>query len=226
MIFLPLLFSIKLHALNPLPTESIQLEQLIHKSEEQIKNLQQILKYSQQDALALDKATKILTEMSEGINKSIEPYKGTEVYNQALLELQQKNEFENVYWDSQRIRESIPLKNKNIRSNEKHFVDLVQFQKESVKANREDLSHQSQLEKALGTAQLGFIPRLQTQAQLGNWQANTRLSTQMTELLAVMHAIREELRAMRSRENQNDYMGLLIQGSEQQNKKLREERQR
>lgn len=209
-------------------TESFQLQQLINKSEQQLQSLKAILNYEKQDAASLEKASKILEKLSNGIDKSIEKYHGTEIYEKALLQLQSKDDFKKTYSDSKQVKDQVlNSKNAAVQSSVNgDFEDLVQFQKDSVRANQSDLSNQRQLQEALQSAQSGFVPKIQAQAQLGNWQASTRLSAQLTELLAAIHAMREELRVMRLNEDHTNPLGVLIKGAEVQNEKLREANKR
>lgn len=204
----------------PISTQNLQLQQLIEKSEQQIKELKDILSYKKQDAASLENASKILEKMSAGIDKSIEKYKGTEIFDKALLDLQSKDDFKKTYAESKEIRDLVH--DPTMRASQKNFDDSVKFQKESVRANQSDIVDQKQLQQDLKSAQPGFVPKLQAQAELGNWRASTRMSAQMTELLASIHTMREELRALRLKEEKSDVLNMLITGSEIQNQKLRE----
>ncbi len=209
----------------PLSPDSFQLQKLIVKSEEQIGILKEILHQSKRDAASLEKASKVLEDLSSGIEKSIEKYQGTQAHQQALLALQSKNDYEKTYSDAKTVRERTVQTgtfDQELRRNE--FEDLIQFQKESVRANQSDMTNQRRLEEALRAAQPGFIPKIEAQAQLGSWQANTRISAQMTELLTSMHAMREELRALRAKESGPDPLKLLMTGAEIQNRKQRNRR--
>lgn len=223
MIVFFLITQILTFAQSPFSAENVQLQRLINKSEEQIKSLKQVLKYSKQDAASLEKAARILEEMSSGIDKSIEKYQGTKTYEKALIELQSKDDFKSTYADSERMRNQYAKQEVGGQDAlDTAFVDLVKFQKESVKANASDLSDQEKLQQALLSGQQGFIPKIQAQAQLGSWQANTRVSSQLTELLAAVHAVREELRALRLNEGNSSAVGTLVNGAEIQNQKQRE----
>lgn len=216
MITLIILISLKVFAQVPISTETLQLRELINNSEQQISALKEILKYSKQDAISLDNASQILNKLSSGINQSIEKYRGTETYEKALLELHKKNNFKNTFADSQELRQNLDI-SKN--ANKQTYNDSIKFQKESVRANESDLKQRSELQAALITAQPGLIPKIEAQTQLGIWQTNTRMSLQMTELLASIHAMREELRILRLKENQGNNLNTLVQGAEILNQK-------
>lgn len=200
-------------------SDRFQLQQLINRSDNQIELLKKILSHNEHDSESLKKASDILEKMSSGIDKSIKKYENTEVYNKALLELQSKNDFEKTYGELQELKKQ----QLSTPESKKAFDDTVQFQKNSVKANQADLEQQADIEKVLQTAEQGFIPKLQAQSELGNWKTNTRLSSQMTELLADIHAIREEMRLQHQKESKSDLLNLLLTGSNIQNQKLLKE---
>lgn len=205
----------------PVSTENIQLQKLIDKSETQIKALKEILNYKKEDAAALDKANKILEKMSSGIDKSLKKYQGTEIYEKALLDSQSKQDFKKTYSDAKEVRSEMPTQ--LLQKSQQHFDELTQFQKDSVRANQTDLARQKQLEQDLEKAEPGFVPKLSTEVELGSWKANTRMSSQITELLSAVQAMREELRLLRLKNENTDTLGLLVKGSEIQNNKLKEE---
>ncbi|RME14060.1 MAG: hypothetical protein D6797_09690, partial [Bdellovibrio sp.] len=66
-----------------------------------------------------------------------------------------------------------------------------------------------------------FLQKVQTEAQLGTWQSNTRISSQLTELIAAVRAMREELRLMRLQKSTSNPLNILVRGSEIQNEKNR-----
>lgn len=209
---------------SPVSLDSLQLQQLVNQSEEQLKALKDILSSSKADNDSLRKASGILERMSNGIEKSIEAYQGTPAYEQALVEIQKKNDFSRSYGDTGRVREITPVDHsiKGLQDElDGAFEDLKKFQKDSVNANVRDIDHLNQLQKALNEAGPGFVPKIEAQAQIGNWQASTRVSAQMTELIATIHAMREELRAMRMAKSSGG-LGSLIQGAEQQSQLLEE----
>src|SRR6185312_8163687 len=117
--------------------------------------------YAKHDSSSLEKASRILEELSSGIDKSIEKYQGTQVYEKALLDLQSKDDFKGTYSDSESVRDQTPKQETTLqKSSDKVFNDIVTFQKESVKANQEDLDNQKKLQEALRSNQPGFIPKI------------------------------------------------------------------
>jgi len=208
---------------SPISLDSVQLQQLVNKSEQQLKALREILKTSKSDADSLKKASAILDRMSKGIEKSIDAYQGTAAYDQALLEIQKKNEFARSFKDTEAVRKRIPKDRSESGSQDEldaAFEELKRFQRESVNANDRDIEHQAKLQKALSEADPGFVPKIEAQAQIGNWQASTRLSAQMTELISTIHAMREELRALRMARTSDHGIGSLIRGAEMQTELL------
>src|SRR4051812_23011094 len=75
----------------PFSSESLQLQQLIEKSEQHLQSIREILQYSKRDSNSLDRAARILEKLSAGIDQEIEPFKGTQVYDEALLRAQSEN---------------------------------------------------------------------------------------------------------------------------------------
>lgn len=207
----------------PIGTDFVQLQKLIAISQQQIDSLKEIIAYKKVDSRSIEKATEILQQLALGLDKSIEKYQGTEIYEKALLDLQSKDDFQRTYRESQKLRELAPRRGGEDQvATEKFFEELIQFQKESVKANQSDLGEQKELQDALVSAQPGFVPKIQAQVQLGNWRTSTRVSTQITGILAEMHTMREELRILRLKEDGSNALSILVNGSESQNKKLRE----
>ncbi|MCB9024814.1 MAG: hypothetical protein H6625_00725 [Bdellovibrionaceae bacterium] len=229
MIILIITISLQAFAQMPISTDTLQLRQLINNSEQQIKALREILKYSKQDTASLNSASHILKNLSEGIDKTIEKYQGTDTYEKALLELQLKDDFKNNYSDAQELRKNLP-RNKNETASDKSkndiFVDAIKFQKKSVQANESDFKQRKALQKELIVAPPGLIPKLEAQVLIGNWQTNTRVSIQMTELLATIHAMREELRILRKNENQQSNLNTLVMGAEILNQKQKRHNQK
>lgn len=213
------------HAQAVISPQSLQLQQLIEKSEEQIKSLREMLKYEKRDSESIQNVSVMLQRLSTGIDESIEKFQGTEAFSKALLELQSKSDFKKTYSDSMEIRErNRPAIEKNGQeaSVKNDFDDVVAFQKRSVQANNSDLSRQSVLQKALQSAQPGLVPKIQVEAQLGSWQASTRVSAQLTELLSAIHAMREELRSIRLKDEGPNILQLLVNGSKMQSEKLQQ----
>lgn len=190
-------------AQTPISAESMQLRILINKSEEQIRALNEMVKYGQRDSDSLEKASKILNELHAGMDRSIEKYQGTKTYQKALMKLQSQDDFKRTYSDAaeQRQRRSQPAD-----------LNQIEFQKQSVLANQEDLAKLEDLERTLKSAEQGLVPKIQAQAQIGSWQANARVSAQMTELLSSIQAMREEMRGRQ--ESSADPLSLLLKGTE------------
>ena len=190
-------------ALMPISTDSVQLQQLVNTSKQQLKTAREQLQYGKRDADYLEKSSRNLEQLSAGIDRSIEKYQGTAVFEKALLKLQSEG------LDHQGS-------DKTSSENEKSKQHFESFQSESVKANLSDLTDQQKLAEALRSAEQGFIPKIQTQTQLGNWQASTRVSSQLTELLTAIHSLSADVRA-----NNLNSGGLaeLMQGAEIQNQK-------
>lgn len=222
MIFLILFFQFNVFAQMPVTfsSETFQLQKLVVNSEQQVKSLKQLLKQKKYDAATLDKATRILERMSLGIDKSIEAYKGTAVYESAILKLQAQNDYAKTYKDFQNVGSG--KTNVSSSASGQAINDLVQFQKDSVRANLSDLHRQEKLHSALQSAEPGFVPKIEAQAQIGQWQASTRLSAQMTELLTAVLAMREEIRLWRSSQMGAQGLETLVKGSELQNQIQRE----
>jgi len=206
--------------------ESFQLQQLINKSEEQLKLLRESIKNNKQDADYVERAYLILERLSAGIDKTIESHKGTQVYTDALLKLQSNENSKNTYSDSQAVRlEAAKIINSSVNNKQDFGQSLegfIEFQKKSVEANNSDLIDQGNLRRALSTSEPGFVPKIQALVQLGSWQTNTRLSAQNTELLAAIQSVREELRILRMQKSGSDALGTILIGSEIQNQKQRD----
>jgi hypothetical protein len=189
-------------------SESLQLQRLIEQSEQQLRAVSELIHYSKEDAAALDKASKILEKLSSGINESIEKYQGTDVYGKALLQMQ-----------SEALKEDAAKSASSRAPRDPDPERLKKFQNKSLEANLLDLNEQKKLEGALRTAPQGFIPKLQTQAQIGTWQANTRVSIQLSELLGTIDELRTELK---KRDQTTDSLTTIVQGSDLQNQRQRE----
>lgn len=218
-LILILLFNFYSYGIIPLPAETWQLQQLINNSEKQIEALNKLLKNEKINIDSLSKSSEALQQLSEGINQSVKQYQGTQVYEEALIQLQKMNDFEKTYIDSKKVRSYLPKNYIQSKNNQKQFNDLMVFQKNSVKANQSDLKYQKKLMHSLKSAKPGFISKIQAQAQLGQWQANTRLSAQLTELLSQISAMREELRLLRLDESKADPIRSLINGVKLQTQK-------
>jgi hypothetical protein len=177
----------------PISTDSLQLQALLKASQEQLALIKQLLEQGQRDGDTLNRAMLALNKLSQGVDRSIEQYQGTEAYQQALLMVQSQ-------------------------SRPEHFD---RFQNAAESAARADLDAQEKLNKALLTAEPGFVPKIQAQAQIGSWRSNTRLSAQLAELAAEMHELKAEMQGRGK--NAFDFSAL-IKGSEYQSQKQREVR--
>jgi len=196
-----LLFALHADAI-PLPNESLQLQQLIEQSQRQIEEAKKLVESSKADVKAGERAAQVLDQLASGLDRSIEQFKGTRAYEQALLQVQ-----------ADRAKPA----EKNPREKEKKdSEDYDRFQRETLNANKNDLADQEKLEQALQTAEPGFVPKLQTRAQLGSWQANTRTSAQMSELLAAVRDLKEEVRSQKS-----EGPATLMRGAEALNRQVK-----
>lgn len=192
--------------LLPIPNQSLQLQQLIEKSQQQIDEAKKLVENSKADVRASEQAAHVLDQLSRGLDRSIEQFKGTRAYERALLELQ-----------SQRTADRAKDESKDPREREKKNAETFdQFQQQTLEANRNDLADQEKLEQALHTAEPGFVPKIQTRAQLGSWQAGTRTSAQLSELLIAVRQLSDEVRAQKS-----GGPASLLRGSEDLNKQMR-----
>lgn len=219
-------FALSFFSLAKAQMENIQLERLITNSEQEVKSLRELIKKGEADTQILERAATVLEKISTGIDKSIEPYQGTELFTQALIQSQSSDDFSRTFSDvktlnklSAELESQAKIKNPKEKGNDLESVigDIAKFQKESVKANSEDLENQSKLRNTINTAPPGFIEKVRAEIEINNWQTNTRLSAQMTEMLSVMHAIREELRLNRAKNESANPLESLIIGSDQQN---------
>ena len=189
-LFTSLLISTAL-ATVPFSPDSLQLQALIKTSQEQLKLIKQLVEQGQRDGDTLNRAMLALNKISQGVDRSIEKYQGTQAYEQALLMVQSQTQ----------------------------PAQFDRFQKASGNASHEDLDLQEKLNKALLTAEPGFVPKIQAQAQIGAWRSNTRVSTQLAELITEVHALRNDLQG--KGRGPFDFSAL-IEGSDYQNQKQRE----
>lgn len=203
---------------TPLSTHTFQLEKLIQQSEQQIQATKELIKYKKQDSQSLENLISLLNGLSKGLDQSIEKYKGTEIYQKALIESQVKDDYQRTYKDSQVLVQQHPSKITD--KSDKEFIDIIgikEFQKKSVKANRADLVQQQNIQKIINNSSPVFLQKVGVQTLLAQWRTQTRLSMQMTELLAVIHAMREEMRSERWRQQPHTGLNTLIEGSQLQN---------
>lgn len=223
-LFLGLSFNNKAEAIVPLPSNAFQMQQLIDNSTKQIESLKQILKQSKTNSSDLNKASKALNNLSLDIDKSIVQYQGTDVYEKALLKIQNKDDYKNTFSDSSQVKQKLPIHGNDevTLSIEENFKDRVNFQRKTVKANENDLINQNRLRQVLTESGPGFVPKIHAEAVIGSWQSNTRLSMQMSELLSDLRAIREEIRLSRMQKENENPLSFLIKGAEMQNAKMRD----
>lgn len=200
--------SVAAHAQVPLTPQAWQLQQLVNHSAAQLKATREMLEFSKQDSASMADASRMLQSLALGIGRSIQPYQGTKTYEQALLKLQAEDAGSG----------SEPEKN-SPEAKKRRAERISNFQAQNLSANRADLENQNKLETALRTAEPGFVPKIQAQAQLGAWQTNTRLSAQLAELLAAIHGLRADLNGKESRMGSFE---AILKGSELQNQKQRD----
>lgn len=190
----------------PISPESYQLQQLVQTSRQQLNSIKELLENGRHDSELLEKSAHSLKQLSSGLDRSVEKFRGTAIYEQALLKMQS---------------EDLAIKNSNEREADLNQLKrrFERFQSESIKANLSDLTDQQKISESLRSAEPGFVSKLETQSQLGQWQATTRVSAQLTELLAAVRGLREDLRA-----NGGAGGGLaqILAGAEMQNQKQRE----
>lgn len=192
--------------------DSIQMQRLIEATQQQLKATEKLLAEAQRDSASLEKASSLLDQMAKGIDHEIKPLQGTPIYNQALLKLQNepsgavKSAAEPVAGESE--------EQGRVRQNFTHF------QEESHRADMEDMANQGQISEALINAPPGFVPKLQTQAELGQWQTQVRISAQLTELLAAIHGLRKDLNKTQ-KDGKPEGFGLFLMGAAEQSSKLK-----
>lgn len=209
----------------PTTTEMFQLQELIEKSERQIESLNEILKYSKNDSASLEKAVLLLEKMNAGLDQTISSFEGTETYDRALVEIQSKEKFFDNYSDREKLVEEISAQIGK-KGMDELSADRIDFQKKTVQANRADHQRQKILKEELKTAEPGLVDKIIAQAELEQWQTNTRMSSQLAELLASIGVIREELQLWRLKQESSGASNKLLLGAEAQNRKLKENLQR
>ena len=194
--------------------DSVQMQRLIRTAEHQLEVAREMLKQNQQDSANQERVLAILEQLSKGIEMQIQPLQGSTVYDQALLKLQEDA-------DGALKQSAIPRAGETDEQ-AKARENFVQFQMQSHKADFEDIVNRNRLAEALAKAPPGFVPKLQTQAELGQWQTNVRISAKLTELLSAIQGLRRDLRGGRS-ENRPEGFGLFLSGAAEQSKKQRQE---
>jgi hypothetical protein len=187
-----LFFLTSAHAqILPVSPQSYQLERLVINSEQQLKEIRELLANNKEDRKAEEKAVQILEQMSAGIDRSLADLQGTPTYEQAMLRLQ---------------------KEQLARPDAKNG-----FAQQALQANSADLDQQRKLAEVLKTAPPAFVPKLQTQIGLESWRAQTRLSTQLSDLSLQIQDLRQDMRA-----RGGGFLEQLVRGADQQNEKQRE----
>lgn len=194
--------------------DAVQMQRLIETSQQQLKAAQELLGQARRDSSSLEKAAGVLDQMSKGLDQQIKPLQGTAVYSQAILKLQDEQNGAAKFGAMARPGES----EEQALSRQNFF----QVQQQSHKADLDDLSTQDKLSQALVNAQPGFVPKIQTQAQLGQWQTQVRISAQLTELLAAIHGLRQDLSGTTAHTGPQGF-GLFLSGAAEQSKKLQRE---
>jgi hypothetical protein len=193
--------------------DAIQMQRLIETSQAQLKTAQDLLVQARQDSSSLDRAAGVLDQLAKGIDQQIQPLQGTSAYNQAILKLQAEKSGATQVGAAAQPRET--------EEQAQSRQNLNQLQQQSQRANLDDLTRHEQISQALIKAQPGFVPKLQAQAELGQWQTNVRISAQLTELLASIQGLRQELRG--SRGDMPEGFGLFLSGAAEQSKKMQHE---
>lgn len=138
----------------PITPDSLQLQALVKNSKEQLALIKQLVDQGHRDEDSLRRAALALDKLSLGLDRSIDKYQGTKVYQEAMAMAQAQ------------------LK----PNHDTTFQAAVQA------TNREELAEQYALTQALQTAEPGFVPKLQALAQIGIWRSNTRVSMQLHEI--------------------------------------------
>lgn len=161
---LTLILSASFSVLAQAQVQNLQLERLISNSEQEVQGLKELIKKGDVDTQTLERATAALEKISAGIDKSIKPYQGTKLFTQALVQSQSGDDFSRTFSDVQALNKlSAQLESQDKEKNQKQLEglikDIVQFQKESVKANSEDLSNQKNLEKPLIQRHRGLLKK-------------------------------------------------------------------
>lgn len=190
-------------------TDSIQMQMLIEASQQQLKIAQEQLKQAKQDAKSIDRAAGTLDQLAKGLDQKIQSLQGTKVYDQAILKIQERGAL--------RVgAEALPNETDAQAESRKNFN---QFQQQSHRANQEDMVTHDQISKALNEAAPGFVPKLQAQTQLAQWQSNVRISSQLTELLAAIQGLRQDMRGSNQIGEPRGF-DVLLSGLEKQREKL------
>lgn len=158
-----LILLIPCYAAIPITPDSFQLQALVKNSKEQLVLIKQLVEQGQRDEDSLRRAVIALDKLSQGLDRSLEKYQGTKVYEhaQAMLQSQARPNHDGA------------------------------FRSAAMAANQEELAQQLELSQALKNAEAGFVPKIHAQAQIGAWRANTRISMQLDELNAQMIELRQ-----------------------------------
>ena len=211
-VFCSAFFSISAGAVAP-GIDSIQMQRLIQTSQEQLKVAQDLLGQAKHDAASLERAAGVLDQLSRGLNQEIQPLQGTSVYDQAILKLQEEQ--------AGALKAGATPAAQETEEQARARQNFYQFQLNSHKAELEDLINHDKLSQALGQAQPGFVPKLQAQTELGQWQTEVRISAQLTELLTAIHNLRKDVGGTRLDDRPQGF-GLFLSGAADHSKKLHE----
>lgn len=182
---------------TPLPSlDNLQLRMLVEKSEEQLNEMKKLIKLSRKDAESLRDLANTAGKLAEGLDRHLVQFEDSSIYEKALVELQKENNFSSTFAESENLRNKLSHRDESEHS-QQGFDGFKEFQKRSVQAHSSDLKDLEQIQRELEGAPPGYLNKVQTQLSLRQWQTETRISSQMTELLATMKSMREELRALR-----------------------------
>lgn len=188
---------------QPLSPSSLQLQKLVLTSEQQLAELKAIAAHSNHDAQTLERVRDLLERLSAGLEQTLEQYRGTSAYQEALAQAQQ-------------MRQQAAPKPK---AGDTAALQRRSFLEQSLQANQAETALQNKIEAGLAQAPPGFVTKLHAQAQVGAWRTGTRLSLQLSELSEQIEALRESLEHGRPRDGG---LSELLRGSDELNRRQRE----
>jgi hypothetical protein len=178
-------------------TENGNLLILIQQSQQQIQQLNKILQTNELTSAQIERALALSERLNAGIDAVLKPLESSKEYQQALLRVQQQNEFERTRPVPSSDHDALadyekyfPDEAKNHENDSKAFKE---FQANSVRANAADLQDLATLDKTLKEAAPGELPKIQAQVTSKTWEANLRLSAQLTAMLKEIRSLQEEL---------------------------------
>lgn len=174
--------------------ETAMLELFLKSAGEQIQLLKALVENGKDDQKSLREAHEILMRLSEGIDKTLEPYRASEEYQKAIAALQAVK--------SQKPAQPVPFDYLGLTEIEQQAWEEdtaynTDFEKYVTSANIADLQDKEALEKILQDAPPGFVPKLNAEANAKAWESNVRLSMQLTELLRDVRRITDEMKRKR-----------------------------